>query len=149
MRFPRATRRVITSANGQMQSTVPIRTGQRQGFVVQLFNFTSQTQTVLGPVDYFVAPYGGANVLIGVSTVDPDHTPDSLRSLRYTLPVSIPPNQSRAVRVLWTSTGCLQPESQAGISELTLRVRVGWITRTEVIQLPQGFFLGPGKGHCP
>jgi hypothetical protein len=141
-------REVFTYANGQTQSTVPIRPGQRQGFVVQLVNFTSQTQTVLGPAGAFIAPNGGADVQLGVSTVDPDYVGGAWRSLRYTLPVSIPPNQTRDLRMLWTSTGCLQQEQQAGITTVALRVRVAWMTRTEVLQLPEGFFLGPAKQPC-
>lgn len=141
-------REVVSSADGQTQSTVPIRPGQRQGFVVQLENFTSQTQTVLGPIDGFIAPYGGADVQLGVSTVDPNYAGGAWRSLRYTLPVSIPPNQTRVLRVLWTSTGCLQQEQQAGMTMVALRVRVGWMTREEDLPLPEGFFLGPAKPPC-
>ena len=141
-------REVFTYANGQTQSTVPIRPGQRQGFVVGLFNLTSQTQTVLGPIDNFIAPNGGADVQLGVSTVDPNSVGGAWRSLRYTLPVSIPPNQTRDLRVLWTSTGCLRPESQAGMTIVALRVRVGLMTREEDLQLPEGFFLGPAKPPC-
>jgi HAAS len=141
------TRAVTTSANGQTQSTVPIRPGHRQGFVIELFNYTGLTQTVLGSTAAdFVAPNGGTNIQIGGST-GPDHY--MFHSLRYTLPVSIPPGQYRALRVLWTSRGCLPRASDSGTDVLTLQVRVGWITRTEVIELPQGFFLGPGKGPCP
>jgi hypothetical protein len=49
-------------------------------------------------------------------------------------PGSIPPHQTRALRVLWTSATCLSKGPSQGIDELSLRVRVGWLTRTEVIQ---------------
>jgi len=142
------TRAVITSADGATQTTVPIRPGQRQGFVIELFNYTGLTQTVLGTTADYTAPDNGSNTRIGVSTVDSYHGNTEVRTLRYTLPVSIPPNQSRAVRVLWTSNGCLPKEAESGTDELDIRVRVGWITRTETIQLNYGFFLGPGGGPC-
>src|SRR5262249_56424872 len=46
-------RAVDTSADGAEQTTVPIRSGQRQGFVVSIYNPTPWTQTVLGlPAGY-------------------------------------------------------------------------------------------------
>lgn len=154
--YPQDSRRaVITGAADATQTMVPIRPGHSQGFVIELFNYTSRTQTVLGTTDDLTAPNGGANPGIGVSTLDPHagvsivgHYPENLWSLRYTLPVSIPPKQSRALRMMWTSNGCLPAAGESGIGQLTLRVRVGWITRTQVIQLNQAFYLGPGKGFC-
>lgn len=143
-----ATRAVMTSADGLTQSTVPIRPGQRQGFMFQLFNYTHLTQTVLGTTLEF-GPAGGTNLQAGLSSADPDHGGYPPQSLHYALPVSIPPGQSRDMRVIWTSRGCLEKGAESGTSELTLQVRVGWITRTEVIQLNQGWYLGPGKGPCP
>ncbi len=145
-------RAVITEPDrmtGMTETTVPIRPGQRQGFVIELFNFTGRTQTVLGTTEDFTAPGGGANAQIGVSIVNPYRRNDAVWSLHYALPASIPPNQTRALRVLWTSNHCLPTGGGSGIRQLTIRVRVGWITRTEVIQLFQGFFLEHGKGPCP
>jgi hypothetical protein len=53
------------------------------------------------------------------------------------------------LRVMWTSTTCLEKGSSQGIDQLSLRVRVGWITRTEIIRLNQGWYLsGPSQGRC-
>jgi hypothetical protein len=88
---------------------------------------------------------GSENAQVSVATSDPNVFPPP----DYGLPESIPPQQSRAVRVLWVSDVCLDPGSSVGIDQLTLRVRVGWLTRTEVIQLPLGFYLsGPSHGPC-
>jgi hypothetical protein len=39
--------------------------------------------------------------------------------------------------------------SNGGFSEVPLQVRVGWITRTELILLNQSFFVaGPSHGAC-
>ena len=67
--------------------------------------------------------------------------------MNYALPASIPPGQSRYLRITWISRGCLSKLSEAGMDSVELRVRVGWITRTEYIAVGQGFYLGPG-GHC-
>jgi hypothetical protein len=50
---------------------------------------------------------------------------------------------------MWVSTACLEARGATGIDKLTLRVRVGWLTRTEVIPLSQGVYLsGPVHGPC-
>jgi hypothetical protein len=66
-------RAVDTSADGADQSTVPIRSGHWQGFVIGLFNDSDLTQTVLGPAygnglpSAFVGA-GPPQGIIGVST---------------------------------------------------------------------------------
>jgi hypothetical protein len=58
-------------------------------------------------------------------------------------------NDTRALRVLWTATTCPEKGSAQVIEQLSLRVRIGWLTRTEVVQLNQGWALsGPSRGHC-
>jgi hypothetical protein len=67
--------------------------------------------------------------------------------IRFVLPGVIPPHQLRALRVLWRSTTCLDPGTEQGSDEVALRVRVGSITRTEVIWLTQGWYVaGPSTG---
>lgn len=139
---------VDTQADGAVQSTAPIRSGQRQGFVITIYNPSNWTQTVLGPAANFLSP-GGPDVQMGVAgSLNIDRGGfDGLR-LTYALPGSIPPHQTRALRVLWTSTTCLMKGGSQGIDQLILRVRVGWLTRTEVIQLDQGWYLsGPSQGN--
>jgi hypothetical protein len=67
--------------------------------------------------------------------------------VRYGLPVSIPPGQSRYLRITWISRGCLPEQDIAGMDSVELRVRVSWTTRTEYIQFNEGFYLGHG-GYC-
>jgi len=144
---------VDTSADGAIQSTVPIRSGQWQGFVIDLFNRSDLTQTVLGPAggnepSAFVGS-GGFHGIIGVST--PNHEVDMgggvYTGVRFVLPGVIPPHQLRAMRVLWRSTTCLGPGTEQGSDEVALRVRVGSIIRTEVIWLTQGWYVaGPSTG---
>ena len=42
-------REVDTTAHGATQTTVPLRSGQRQGYFVSIDNTTGVTQTILGP----------------------------------------------------------------------------------------------------
>jgi hypothetical protein len=142
------TRQVTTYADGATQATVPIRPGQRQGFIIEVFNLTGMTQTVLGSNLRGFGPNGGTSVRVTLSTSDPDHAGNDPHALSYALPVSIPPGQSRYLRITWISHGCLTKQNTAGINSVELRVRVGWTIRTEHIQFNEGFYLGHGR-YCP
>jgi hypothetical protein len=51
--------------------------------------------------------------------------------------------------VLWTSNICLSKGASSIIDNLSLRVRIGWFTRTEIIPLYQGWAVaGPSTGPC-
>ena len=147
-------REVDTSADGADQTTVPIRSGHWQGFVIDLINDSDQTQTVLGPAYGNGVPqaFAGASPpqgIIGVSTPNReiDEGGGVYTGVKFVLPGVIPPHQLRAMRVLWFSNTCLEGKSEQGNDELALRVRVGWITRTEIISLTQGWFVeGPSTG---
>jgi hypothetical protein len=145
---PDYNRQVTTQADLVTQTTVPIRPGHRQGFFIQVFNFTGMTQTVLGSNIRGGGPNGGTNGSVTLSASDPQRSGSEPHALTYTLPVSIPPGQSRYLRITWISHGCLAGQDIAGIDSVELRVRVGWTTRTEYIQFGQGFYLGHG-GYCP
>jgi hypothetical protein len=136
---------VDESANDSIQSTTPIRSGQRQGYVVAVFNPSNVTQTITGDdISLGMNNPGGVDEQIAVSA-RAGHAAD----IRYTLPGVIPPLQTRLVRVLWTSRFCLQKGESQGTARLVLRVRVGWFTRTEIIPLDHGFYLiGPSHGRC-
>jgi hypothetical protein len=147
-------RQVSTSADGASQTTVPIRSGQRQGFAVDLTNTSRWTQVVLGPATGpnvgWDSP-GSPTVQLGVNT--PNFNIDgggfSDTGVKFVLPGAIPPGQTRLLRVLWTSTVCMKEKDAVGIDHLVLRVRVGWITRIETVNLDQGWFLaGPSQGRC-
>ena len=140
---------VDTSADGLQQATVPMRWHQQQGFFVQIYNFSGNTQTVLGFAGYAASPGNAEHAHLTLSATDGSHDPAAPHSLRFTLPVSIPPGQSRDLRLLWTNADCLQAGGTAGIDQLKLRVRVGWITRTEVISLGQAWAVeGTAQSAC-
>jgi hypothetical protein len=144
---PDYNRQVTTEADTATQTTVPIRPGHRQGFFVQVFNFTRMTQTVLGSNLGGSGPNGGTGATVRLSTSDPPRSGSEPHAVSYALPVSIPPGQSRYLRITWISRGCVTAAEVVGMDSVELRVRVGWITRTEYIAFGQGFYLGPG-GHC-
>ena len=115
----------------------------------RFYNPSRWTQTILGPGVGFFRPNGPYAQLSVGDSLNIRGGGGVFRPVSYVLPGTIPPHQIRAVRVMWTSTTCLEKGSDQGINRLSLRVRVGWITRTEVIRLNQVWALsGPSQGRC-
>jgi hypothetical protein len=150
-------RQVYTSADGATQSTVPIRSGQQQGYFVDLYNPSNLSQTVLGaptgpnaPTDSIGDVPKAADVSVSAPNRNVDNGSTDFAGVKFVLPGVIPPHQLRAVRVLWTSITCLDGKGSAiGSDTLVLRVRIGWIVRIETIPLLQGWYLaGPSHGKC-
>jgi hypothetical protein len=164
--FPRdVSHRVDTSYGDNIETTVPIRSGL-QGYVVGLHNSANVTETVVGDGsngtivgddglgwDNLGGP-GRVQVAVSTRYWDP---PDSLgyglvHKVRYVAGGSIPPHQTRLVRVLWTISPsvCLaKGESLSIINTVFLRVRVGVFTRTQSIPLSQVFNLTGPNPSCP
>jgi hypothetical protein len=137
-----------TQADLKDQSTVPIQSGQRQGFYITVINPSAWPETVLGVAPGQASP-GSGSAQVRVSPMNLDRGGFPTYHLRFYLPFTIPPQQTRALRVQWTSDICLRRGQANGIGQLALRVRIGWFTRTDVIQLPEGFYLkGPSRGPC-
>jgi hypothetical protein len=148
--FPQDVSHRVDAPFGDLtQTTVPIRYGQQQGYVVGLYNPSNVTETVVA--DGSVGTLGWDNlgggrparVAVSARYWEP---PDSLgyglvHRVRYVTPGAIPPHQTRLVRVLWTSSSgtCLAASDNARIETLLLRVRVGLFTRTQSIPLSQVF----------
>jgi hypothetical protein len=142
-------RQVETQADGARQTAVPVRSLQEQGIAFTIVNPSDRTQTVLGPGPGEGAPGNAVQYQIGVSTTDPWGSGGFWQRLRYARQVSIPPHQFRWVRLMWISRVCLLRGGSSGIDDVTLRVGVGWLTRTVTIPLGQGFYLnGPSHGPC-
>jgi hypothetical protein len=142
-----AARAVYAQADGARQTSVPIRLGQRQGLAVVLYNPTGWTQTILGQWEGSNAPGNAvrSRMTISMST----GSARDFRSLRYHRPGSIPPHQSRWVRLLWYSNVCLDKGSGMGNDQLAIRVRVGGLDREEIVPLRQGWYVtGPSHGRC-
>jgi hypothetical protein len=142
---------VETSAAGAEQSTVPVRWHQQQGFYIEIYNSSGYTQTVLGYGTQWPWPDpGSARVAVSTRTSLSGSPPDPAPQDHYALPVSIPPSQSRFLKVTWTSQHfCVQKGGTFGTSVISLRVRVGWITRTETITMPEEFALTGTSYDCP
>ena len=140
-----AARATYAQADGARQTSVPVRDGQLQGLAVTLYNPTSWTQTILGQWQGSNAPGNAVRSRITVAT----GTGRDFRRLRYVRPASIPPHQSRWVRLLWVSDTCLIKGSSQGNDELRLQIRVGWVDRVEIVPLRQGWYVaGPSRGSC-
>ncbi len=137
----------IVSVNGSgsqfplVQNTTLIRAGQWQGYVVAVMNNTSVTQTIVG--DGAGPAVGWNNPVSEKEQVSVSRTYTDIANgfvgqrvtsgIRFGLPVSIPPGQMRLIRVLWLSDTCPASNGGGSVSNLYLRVRVGWFTRTETI----------------
>jgi len=142
---------VESQAQGYDQLTIPVRWHQRQGYYVELFNFSGYTQTILGDAGAVLWPDPATTHLaVSIMSSPSGNPPSTPEKDRYGLPVSIPPGQSRYLRVIWTSENfCVQRNGTFGTDAVTLRVRVGWITRLETITLPTEFTLTGTSDRCP
>jgi hypothetical protein len=146
-------RAVVTQADGRSEWAAPIRSGHEQGFFVTLENPSGWSQTILGWTPDAPAP-GGPVVSISVGdSTNIEHGGGDSTGARFSLPATIPPGGIRLLRVIWVSTACLSPGTRQGIDQISLQVRVGWFTRTEVIPLNQELSLmGPSQppptGRC-
>ena len=146
-----ATHDVMTSTVGGLQETAAVRPGQRQGLFFMIYNPSDETQTVLGPADRWEQSLGSTFAQFGVSArgAGPDGSPVYARNARYSLPGDIPPHQSRALRVLWTSDDCMQKGSETFMDRVILRVRIGWTVRNETVLLNEVWALaGTAQSDC-
>lgn len=140
---------VVTTAGDVTQVTVPERWGQQQGFVVGIYNYSDWTQTILG-ADSYMANIGNSPVLIAVgSGLNVDRGGSWDNQTRWDLPGSIPPHSYRLLRVLWMSDICNMPGGTTVFQDVTLRVRVGLITRTEDIQLLTAWAISGTSTSAP
>jgi hypothetical protein len=144
---------VDTTADGAQQTTVPIRSGQRQGFAIGIQNPSSFTETIIGPVTGVNVPFDNPNgpepEQIDVSAPNRNiNNGGFTRNIAFTsLPVSIAPHQTRLLRITWITNVCVEQGGTGPIIDsLYFQVRVGPFTRTDVIPLLQGWALA-GPSH--
>jgi hypothetical protein len=150
-----ASRNVTTRAAGATQDTIPLRPGQLQGIAILIYNPSDVTQRILGTPGISGTPYFMGFLAtpvppqIAVAITMPANFFSEPQEVRYRVGGAIPPHSYRWVRVLWRSWHCLSNEAGAsfGTNELTVRVQLGWITRTENIQLPTQFTLSITKAN--
>jgi hypothetical protein len=123
---------VETTADEVTQDTVPVRPGQRQGIEVLLWNVSGYTQAVLG-LDPRWQPFGSDQVTVQRGPdINPLGVALSGRST-YEPQGAIAPGTARWVHISWISS--YTGNSGVIIDSIRLQVRVGLITRTEVIPL--------------
>jgi hypothetical protein len=144
-----------TSLNITYQTTTPIRSGQRQGYVIGIYNPTNVTETIVGdgsgPTIGWNAPWGQPEQLTVSTRAQHIANGFAVTGVPFAPTGSIPPNQTRLVRVTWISQECIAKGDSEGTYNqlLYLRVRVGWFTRTETIPLNEIWVLkGPSHGRC-
>lgn len=149
-------RNVTTQAALATQETVPLRPGQLQGIVILLYNPSDVTQRILGtpgipgtPAHLGFLASGLVPPQIAVAATTAANAYGDPHEARYQIGGAIPPNSYSWVRVLWRSWHCLsnEPGGWLGTNELPVSVQLGWITRTENIQLPTEFALSITKAN--
>jgi HAAS domain-containing protein len=140
-----AERPIQTEADGATQSTIPLRPGQIQGFEIFVYNPSDTSQRILGAPAGSISPGAPVPPQIDVSTTGSWQLGGEPDSVAYEAGGTIPPHSYRWLRVQWRSYQCYLegPGGSQGMDRLMLRVKVGWITRTEVIPLPTEFAVSP------
>jgi hypothetical protein len=138
------TRAVTTEAAGATQYTVPLRPGKIQGFAISVYNPSDLTEFITGSADP-ISPGAPVAATIGVSTTGTIQQMGEPHAVSYRTGGPIPPHSYRWVSVLWRSAHCYLEAAggSQGTSDLQLRVRVGWITRTEDIPLDAEIAVSP------
>jgi len=140
----------MTRAGDVMQFSVPERWGQQQGFVVGVYNDSDWTQTIVGLGGALAQPGVLAPVLIAIgSDREVDEGGFWSAKTRWDRPGTIPPHAYRDLRILWTSRICNNPGGSTIITDVTVRVRVGLITRTEDLQLGDAWAITGTSATSP
>ena len=141
-------RQVYTEAAGVTQTTVLERYGQEQGFVVGISNDSDWTQTIVGlDLDQWASDLMQPRLAVGSdSNIDGGGTWGSHTT--WDMPGSIPPHSVRLLRVLWISHLCNSPGAQTIFQDISIRVRVGPVTRTEDLNLGQAWALQGTKASA-
>jgi hypothetical protein len=139
---------VVSQAGNTMQVAIPERFGQQQGFAVGVYNDSDVAQTIVGLDQAWASPQAFAPMTVAAAIGVGEHGPFSAET-KWTLPAVVPPHSGRLLRVIWTSRQCAQPGAVLPITYVALRVRVGWLTRTEDVNLsPVWALIGNTASQC-
>jgi len=140
---------VDARADAITQTTAPVRSGQRQGIVIFVSNSSDWTQVILGPGwRGDVSPFSIEPMQVTVQTGPDLNAGGNGGRSSYVSPGAIPPHSGRFVHLTWTSDLCMG-NGEAILDVIPLRVRVGVITKTEVITPVESFALrGPDRAKC-
>lgn len=121
---------------------IPMKTGAMQGFWLGLENPTNWTQTVLGAAIGPMAqwPHGLHLGFASSANIDKGGSPSLHQRWRYGVSYTIPPHGTRDFLIGWRMYACqYSPGTSYIMSEVPLRVRVGWFTRIETVQLGETY----------
>jgi len=142
-------RGVTTQAAGATQDTVALRPDQLQGFAVLIYNPSDVTQRILGAPADAISIGAPVPPQIAVATTSAPYYQGEPHAVGYQIGGAIPPHSYSWVRVLWRSYRCYLNDvgGGQGSNELTVRVQLGWITRSEDIQLPTQFTVTTTKAN--
>ena len=101
-----------------------------------VYNPSDLTQVIVGTADP-VSPGAPVPPRIGVSTTFTLRQYGDPHAVSYRAGGPVPPHSYRWVRVLWRSAHCYLNAAggSQGTTDLRLRIRIGWITKTEDIPL--------------
>jgi hypothetical protein len=134
------------------EMTAPDRPGQLQGLVFTIDNTSRWPETVLGVASRSDIGVGNSHApTIAVGTANAALT-GLYRSTRYVVaPAVVPPGQVRFLRVTWRSEHCnLAKGATVGTDTFGIRVRIGWFTHVQDLQIPETFALvGVARPNCP
>ena len=133
----------MTQSIDGTQFTTPERFGQRQGFLIGVFNTSDWTQTIEGVGANSQSPSLPMTVSVGVGPHD--DVGGYTAQTRWVLPAAIPPHSYRVIRLVWTSNICNQPGGWIGLTNIWLQVKVGLFTRTENIAFVNVAFVMSGN----
>jgi hypothetical protein len=125
----------VTFAGDLTQVAIPERYGQWQGFVIGIRNDSGRPQTVLGLGTAMTSTQDFAQMTASVANGLDEHDSPLGDAPDWGLPAVIPPHSGRMLLVVWITRLCAQPGETSPLTYLTLRVKVGFITRTEDVQL--------------
>jgi hypothetical protein len=131
----------VSAAGDLTQVAIPERYGQWQGFAIGIFNDSGRPQTVLGLAAAMTSSQDLAEMTASVANGLDEHDTPIGAAAGWGLPAVIPPHSGRMLRVVWITRLCAQPGEISPLTYLTLRVRVGLITRTEDVQLNPAWAL--------
>jgi hypothetical protein len=140
-------RDVETQAGDTLQITIPQRYRQEQGFIINIYNESDWTQTVLGAGPFPWLPFSNMPAQIAIGSDKEVDLGGMDNLVRWSFPGSIPPHSVRMLRVLWDSNVCQNPNwSPQYIQDVMLTARVGTVTKTEDIHLNFAVALSGNKG---
>lgn len=152
--YPVDSRHATSHTAGDVtQQTAIMRFGHQQGFVITIRNPSRWPQTVLGPNPHEVSL--GASPLQVAVAVPPVNMLGLATQLHYAHHVTIPPHHRALLRLLWRTNDCFSPGAGATTNSVSLRVRIGPVTRSEHISFGNDYWAlvapadAPNPPKCP